>query len=102
MRNCRADSCGEWRRGRGLAVFLLAKLRDEADKAPVVKALDGKKVRIAGFTVTLERNDQGVTEFLLVPYYGACIHTPPPANQIVHVRAGVPVCRPSGPCFRSG
>ena len=68
---------------------LLARLREEADRAPIVKALDGKHVRIAGFVVTLERNDKGVTEFLLVPYFGACIHTPPPpANQIVHVMPG--------------
>ena len=27
-----------------------------------------------------------VSEFLLVPYFGACIHVPPPpANQIVYV-----------------
>jgi len=65
---------------------LLERLRADADKAPVVKTLDGKKVRLAGFTVTLERNDKGIREFLLVPYFGACIHTPPPpANQIVHV-----------------
>jgi uncharacterized protein len=71
---------------------LLAKLREETDRAPVVKSLDGKKVRIAGFTVTLERNDKGIREFLLVPYFGACIHTPPPpANQIVHVLPASPV-----------
>jgi len=71
---------------------LLAKLRTETDRAPVVKALDGKRVRIAGFTVTLERNDQGIRELLLVPYFGACIHTPPPpANQIVHVLPASPV-----------
>lgn len=71
---------------------LLAKLREDTDKAPVVTALDGKKVRLAGFTVTLERNDKGIREFLLVPYFGACIHTPPPpANQIVHVLPGTPV-----------
>lgn len=65
---------------------LLERLRADADKAPVVKSLNGKKVRLAGFTVTLERNDKGIREFLLVPYFGACIHTPPPpANQIVHV-----------------
>lgn len=70
---------------------LLDKLRQELDRAPVVKTLDGKRVRIAGFVVTLERNDKGVTEFLLVPYYGACIHTPPPpANQIIHVVASAP------------
>jgi len=71
---------------------LLAKLRRELDRAPVVKALNGKRVRIAGFVVTLERDDKGVREFLLVPYFGACIHTPPPpANQIVHVLPKTPV-----------
>lgn len=71
---------------------LLEKLRRDLDNAPVVKSLDGKRVRIAGFVVTLERNDKGVGEFLLVPYYGACIHTPPPpANQIIHVLPETPV-----------
>ncbi len=71
---------------------LLAKLRAQMDRAPVVASLDGKRVRIAGFTATLERNNEGVTEFLLVPYFGACIHTPPPpANQIVHVLPASPV-----------
>lgn len=71
---------------------LLDKLRKELDRAPVVKALDGQRVRIAGFVVTLERSDKGVSEFLLVPYFGACIHTPPPpANQIVHVLPAAPV-----------
>jgi hypothetical protein len=71
---------------------LLAKLRGEQDHAPVVAAMDGKRVRIAGFTVTLERDGAGIREFLLVPYFGACIHTPPPpANQIIHVLAAAPV-----------
>jgi hypothetical protein len=36
--------------------------------------------------VPLERKGDAVLELLLVPYFGACIHTPPPpANQIVHV-----------------
>ena len=35
----------------------------------------------------LDESKAGMTEFLLVPYFGACIHTPPPpANQILHVR----------------
>ena len=51
------------------------------------KDLDGQTVRIAGFMVPLEDASERVTEFLLVPYPGACIHTPaPPANQIIHVK----------------
>ena len=40
----------------------------------------------------LDQAKDGLREFLLVPYFGACIHTPPPpANQIVHVRSQTPV-----------
>ena len=50
-------------------------------------ALDGKEVRIPGFIVPLELDEAGrVTEFFLVPYFGACIHVPPPPpNQMVYV-----------------
>ncbi len=50
---------------------------------------DGQKIRMAGFLVPLEFDDnQVVTEFFLVPYYGACIHLPPPPpNQIVLVKS---------------
>lgn len=50
--------------------------------------LDGKQVRIPGYLLPLEFDGKRVTEFLLVPYVGACIHTPPPPpNQIVHVKS---------------
>jgi hypothetical protein len=56
-------------------------------KTAQLEKLQGKRVRIPGFMVPLEDEADGVTEFLLVPYYGACIHTPPPPpNQIVYVR----------------
>jgi len=47
-----------------------------------------KDIRIAGFVVPVEYNDdQVVTEFFLVPYFGACIHVPPPPpNQIIYVK----------------
>jgi len=42
---------------------------------------------IPGFIVPLEDWASDVSEFLLVPYVGACVHTPaPPPNQLVHVR----------------
>ena len=48
--------------------------------------LEGKAIRIPGYIVPLEEGKNGMTEFLLVPYFGACIHSPPPpANQIIHV-----------------
>jgi hypothetical protein len=51
-----------------------------------LKKLDGKVVRIPGFVVPLDDFQEDGAEFLLVPYYGACVHTPPPPpNQIVMV-----------------
>ena len=55
--------------------------------SPSLKALDGKLVKIPGYMVPLEDDSEVVSEFLLVPYVGACIHTPPPPpNQIVQVK----------------
>jgi len=53
---------------------------------PVVEALDGVQVKLPGYIVPLDMSEEGrVIEFLLVPYFGACIHVPPPpSNQIVH------------------
>jgi len=65
---------------------LMEKIQALWQQAPVVPELDGKPVRLPGFVVPLEADAQAMGEFLLVPYYGACIHVPPPpANQTVHV-----------------
>jgi hypothetical protein len=70
----------------------LEKMRSAWDQAPVETALNGQRVRIAGFVVPLERKGEQILEFLLVPYFGACIHVPPPpANQIIHVIPEKPV-----------
>jgi len=51
----------------------------------IVKELNGQKVRIPGYFLPLEVSGARVTEFLLVPYVGACIHVPPPPpNQIIY------------------
>jgi hypothetical protein len=64
-------------------------LRKAWESAPVVESLHNKTVRLSGFLVTLEGDGKTVSEFLLVPYFGACIHVPPPpSNQIVLVRTG--------------
>ncbi|MEY8879530.1 MAG: DUF3299 domain-containing protein, partial [Leptothrix sp. (in: b-proteobacteria)] len=65
---------------------MLKRMREVWDNAPVNSALVGQAVRLPGFIVPLEDGKEGLKEFLLVPYFGACIHSPPPpANQIVHV-----------------
>lgn len=73
------------------AVALLKKMREVWDAAPVNNQMNEVAVRLPGYVVPLEENKEGMTEFLLVPYYGACIHTPPPpANQILHVAPNTP------------
>lgn len=64
---------------------ILLRVQAEMDAAPVIEALDGEQVKIPGFIVPLEINNTSISEFLLVPYFGACTHTPPPpANQIIY------------------
>ena len=68
------------------ALRMLKRMREVWDNAPANTALEGQSVRIPGFVVPLEETKDGLKEFLLVPYFGACIHSPPPpSNQIVHV-----------------
>ena len=55
----------------------------------IVEELNGQRVRIPGYLLPLEVSATKVTEFLLVPYIGACIHVPPPPpNQIIYVKIG--------------
>lgn len=53
-----------------------------------LSALDGKRVKVPGFIVPLDLNEKNlVNEALLVPYFGACIHVPPPPpNQMVYTK----------------
>ena len=52
----------------------------------VVDALDGQLIRMPGYALPLEFDGTAISEFLLVPYVGACIHVPaPPINQTVFV-----------------
>lgn len=76
---------------RGAAVSvdwrLLGQMNPDTRVAPdSLKRLDGQRVRIPGFVVPLDDAQEEGAEFLLVPYYGACVHTPPPPpNQMAFV-----------------
>jgi len=74
------------------ATEVMARMRAEWDRAPVVDRFSGQQVRIPGFVVPLESDGKTIREFLLVPYFGACVHVPPPpANQLIHVIPVKPV-----------
>jgi len=65
---------------------VMAKLKNLWDEAPIREDMDGREVKLPGFIVPVEADQHETTGFLLVPYYGACIHVPPPpANQTVYV-----------------
>ena len=73
------------------AVAMLKQMRETWDNAPTNNAVDGQRVRIAGYVVPLDETPAGLKQFLLVPYFGACIHTPPPpSNQIIDVTPAKP------------
>jgi len=57
--------------------------------APVVTELNDTLIKLPGYIVPLDLDEEyRVNEFLLVPYFGACIHVPPPPpNQIIYVKA---------------
>lgn len=48
--------------------------------------LKGQMIRIPGYIIPMDFSSKGVSSFILVPYVGACIHTPPPPpNQLILV-----------------
>ena len=71
---------------------LLAEYRDmqreiAKQESALVGTLNGRTIRMPGYLLPLELSEKGSSEFLLVPYVGACIHVPPPPpNQIVFVK----------------
>lgn len=82
-----ADQLAEIEDGSPEAADLYMKMQQEFNNAPVNEVLDEIPVRLPGFIAPLEYEDDLITEFLLVPYFGACIHVPPPpANQTVLVK----------------
>ena len=63
----------------------------DANATKLNDRLDGALIRMPGFIIPLETGTKGVTDFILVPYVGACIHTPPPPpNQLVLAKSRKP------------
>lgn len=76
-----------------LGVIEQGQINQWARQPPVsmVTTYDERLIRLPGYVVPLTLDGEGVTEGLLVPYVGACIHVPPPpANQIVFVQFDKP------------
>jgi hypothetical protein len=58
-----------------------------------VAAMDGVRGKVPGYLVPLAFDEnQRVTELFLVPYFGACIHVPPPPpNQLIYIKPKNPI-----------
>jgi len=65
---------------------------DYSDSTPVL-ALNGAEGRLPGYIVPVTiTEDNRISEFFVVPYFGACIHVPPPPpNQIVFAAPKEPI-----------
>ena len=69
-----------------------AVMQQTLQETPLVEALDGQQVKVSGYIVPLAGDEEATSEFLLVPFLGACVHVPPPpANQIVYVKPLYPL-----------
>lgn len=79
---------------RGLGVVEHGELStgfEQETSAAVTTEYDGKLVRLPGYVVPLDFSSTGITEFILAPFVGACIHVPPPPpNQLVFVTTTEP------------
>jgi hypothetical protein len=63
----------------------------DANATKLNPTLDGAYIKMPGFIIPIDVSTAGVTSFVLVPYVGACLHTPPPPpNQLVFVTAVTP------------
>jgi len=92
MKDVQALSFRMFGDGDPRAQAALDRLKRAWNNAPTNAAMDNQRVRIAGFVVPLEGESDQLREFLLVPYFGACIHVPPPpANQTIHVKLAKPL-----------
>ena len=66
----------------------VARYQQALRSSTTIKEFDQKRIGIPGFIVPIKADEnQLVTEFFIVPYFGACLHLPPPPpNQIIFGR----------------
>ncbi|WP_170603425.1 DUF3299 domain-containing protein [Ruegeria arenilitoris] len=58
----------------------------KASRSELNESLLNQSIEIPGFVLPLDFDGSTITEFVLVPFAGACVHTPPPPrNQMIVV-----------------
>jgi uncharacterized protein len=74
------------------AVAIMEQIMELWNAAPTVPLLAGRRISLTGFLVPLDFESDVLSEFLLIPYYGGCIHVPPPPP----IRPSVSSCPRAG------
>ena len=93
LKQLKGRNVGRVAEGSAAEQEMMGEMRELWDNAPTRAELDGARLRLPGYVVPLDGGEQ-IREFLLVPYFGACIHTPPPpANQIIHAVSAKPLTK---------
>jgi len=70
---------------------IVRRMREDEGRS-VQTSLESKDVTLAGFVIPLKRDDELVSEFLLVPAFDFCCRVvAPPPNQTVYVRSDIGV-----------
>ena len=87
------EEADTWLEQQGTVTHQGTDAPDAFESFRTVPGLDGEHVRIPGFVVPVEVDENRMMHtFFLVPYFGACIHVPPPpANQIIYGRMEEPI-----------
>jgi hypothetical protein len=69
------------------------KMGEQTGSFRAMPEFDNQRIKLAGYIVPVQTTADGqLSEFFLVPYFGACIHVPPPPpNQIVYARLEKPI-----------
>jgi uncharacterized protein len=70
-----------------------AQMGEQVGSFRAMPEFDKQRIKLAGYIVPVQTTADGeLSEFFLVPYFGACIHVPPPPpNQIVFARLDKPI-----------
>ena len=81
------DQISQAPEGSDEAFALFEKVMAELNSAPLNDKIKNSYIKIPGFIAPLDQDGESINEFLLVPYFGACVHSPPPPlNQTVYVK----------------
>jgi uncharacterized protein len=54
-----------------------------SQRSDLVAAYNGQRVKISGFVVPFNNEEQPYKRLLLIPFSGACVNFPPPRNQVI-------------------